>query len=272
MCFETVMVHVDIDGKSNGRIQVALRVADWFSSNLIGISAALLPPYPAETGYFVTLEAIERERRDVEAALACAEASFRNIAGADQKGLEWRSDIELPEFYVVSEARAADLLVLGRQGADVARSLDAGGVVLRADRPVLVVPPNVDTLSAMRVVVGWKDNREARRALRDALPFLERAEAVIIVEVNDAASETEPLVHAGDVVRYLARHNVQAGPTIAAHPKGGVADELIRLATAERADLIVAGAYGHSRLGEWAFGGVTRDLLTSSPVCCLLSH
>ena len=201
VCFETVMVHVDIDGKSNGRIQVALRVADWFSSNLIGISAALLPPYPAETGYFVTLEAIERERRDVEAALACAEASFRNIADADQKGLEWRSDIELPEFYVVSEARAADLLVLGRQGADVARSLDAGGVV-----------------------------------------------------------------------RYLARHNVQAGPTIAAHPKGGVADELIRLATAERADLIVAGAYGHSRLGEWAFGGVTRDLLTSSPVCCLLSH
>jgi hypothetical protein len=91
--------------------------------------------------------------------------------------------------------------------------------VLRAGRPVLVVPPNVDALSAMRVVVGWKDTREARRALRDALPFLERAEAVIIVEVNDAASETEPLVHAGDVVRYLARHNVQVGPTIAAHPR-----------------------------------------------------
>ena len=61
MCFETVMVHVDIDGKSNGRIQVALRVADWFSSNLIGISAALLPPYPAESGYFVTGQ-VERER------------------------------------------------------------------------------------------------------------------------------------------------------------------------------------------------------------------
>jgi hypothetical protein len=64
------MVHVDIDGRSNGRIQVAIKVADWFSSNLIGISAALLPPYPAESGYFVTLEAIEREQRDVKAALA----------------------------------------------------------------------------------------------------------------------------------------------------------------------------------------------------------
>ena len=57
----TVMVHVDIDGKSNGRIHVALKLANWFSSDLIGISAAILPPYPAESGYFVTLEAIERE-------------------------------------------------------------------------------------------------------------------------------------------------------------------------------------------------------------------
>jgi hypothetical protein len=79
--FATVMVHVDIDGKSDSRIRVAVKVADWFSSDLIGISAALLPPYAAETGYFVTLEAIEREEHDVKAALARAEASFRNIAG-----------------------------------------------------------------------------------------------------------------------------------------------------------------------------------------------
>jgi nucleotide-binding universal stress UspA family protein len=269
--FATVMVHVDMDGKSGDRIQVAAKLADRFSSDLIGISAALLPPYPAESGYFVTLEAIEREETDVKAALARAEASFRNVAGADRKGLEWRCDVDLPEFYVASEARAADLLIVGRQARDVARSLDAGGVILRAGRPVLVVPPNVNALSAMRIVVAWKNTREARRALRDALPFLERAETVTIAEVSDAASETA-LPQAGDVARYLARHKVQVGPTIAAHPKGSVADELIRIATAERADLIVAGAYGHSRLGEWAFGGVTRDLLASSPVCCLLSH
>jgi nucleotide-binding universal stress UspA family protein len=267
----TVMVHVSIDGKSDGRIRVATKLADSFSADLIGISAALLPPYPAESGYFVTLGAIEREERDVKAALARAEANFRNVVGADRKGLEWRCDIDLPEFYVRSEARAADLLVVGRQARDVARSLDTGGVILRAGRPVLVVPPNVDTLSAKCIIVGWKDTREARRALRDALPFLERADAVIIVEVSDTASETA-LAQAGDVARYLARHKVQVGPTIAAHPKGKVADELIRIATAERADLIVAGAYGHSRLGEWALGGVTRDLLVSSPVCCLLSH
>ena len=65
---------------------------------------------------------------------------------------------------------------------------------------------------------------------------------------------------------------MQVGATIDTHPKGGVAEKLIGLARAEGADLIVAGAYGYSRLGERAFGGVTQGLLTSSPVCCLLSH
>ena len=137
---------------------------------------------------------------------------------------------------------------------------------------MIVVPPNVDTLEAARIIVGWKDTREARRALRDALQFLQRAEAVTIVEVGDEETEARARARAADVARYLGRHKVQVGPSIAARTKGGVADELIRLAKVEGADLIVAGAYGHSRLGEWAFGGVTRDLLASSPVCCLLSH
>jgi nucleotide-binding universal stress UspA family protein len=270
--FATVMVSVDIDGESDARIRLAAQLADRFASDLIGISAAILPPYPAETGYFVTGLAVERERRDIEAALARAEMTFRGIAGVDRKGLEWRSGIELPNSYVESQARAADLLLIGRQAGDVSRSLDSGGVVLRAGRPVLVVPPNIDALSGERVIVGWKDTREARRALRDALPFLEGAETVTIAEISDLASEVDAGRRAGDVVRYLQRHQVQVGATIAAHPKSGVADELIRLARAEGADLIVAGAYGHSRLGEWVFGGVTRDLLASSPVCCLLAH
>jgi hypothetical protein len=161
------MVWVDINGKSTARIRLATKLADRFSSDLIGISAALLPPYPAEEGYFVTSETIERERRDVEAALGRAEVNFRNVASGGRSGLEWRSDIELPEFYVASEARAADLLVIGREGRDVARSLDAGGVVLRAGRPVLVVPPNVDTLSATRIMVGYSQLRINCWAIRN---------------------------------------------------------------------------------------------------------
>jgi nucleotide-binding universal stress UspA family protein len=272
--FATVMVHVDIDGTSNARVRLAAELADRFKADLIGISACILPPYPAEGAYFVTREVVERERRDIKASLARAGVAFRAAAGVDRPGLEWRSDIELPDNYVASEARAADLLVVGRQAApaDVTRSLDTGGVVLRAGRPVLVVPPDVDTLPAERVIIGWKDGREARRALRDALPFLHGAKAVTIVEIRDEEAEGDGRRQVDDVVRYLARHKISVGSMIAAQSKGGVADELIRLAKAEGADLIVAGAYGHSRLGEWVFGGVTRDLLASSPVCCLMAH
>jgi nucleotide-binding universal stress UspA family protein len=75
-----------------------------------------------------------------------------------------------------------------------------------------------------------------------------------------------------DVARYLERHRISGGPRVILHQNGSGAAALIRVAAEEGADLLVAGAYGHTRLGEWMFGGVTRDLLATSPICCLMSH
>jgi nucleotide-binding universal stress UspA family protein len=137
---------------------------------------------------------------------------------------------------------------------------------------MLIVPPDVDTLKAERVLVGWKESREARRVLQDALPFLHEAKSVSIVEVCDHGMEASARGHLDDVVHYLARHRISVGSVAALPAKIGVADHLVDMAKSEGADLIVAGAYGHSRLGEWIFGGVTRDLLAASPVCCLVSN
>jgi nucleotide-binding universal stress UspA family protein len=206
------------------------------------------------------------------AFLKRAEAAFRAAAGANGVKLEWRSEIELPENYVVSQARAADLVIVGRESArDICRTLDAGAAVLRTGRPMLAVPPEVDMLKADRVVIGWMETREARRALQDALPLLHEAKSVSIVAVCDEDTKALSRRQIDDVVQYLARHRIPAS-AITTSAKGGIANELIRIAQAEGADLIVAGAYGHSRLGEWIFGGVTRDLLTSSPICCFLAN
>jgi nucleotide-binding universal stress UspA family protein len=277
MSFATLMVHVDVEPKSDARVRLAAQLADRFASTLIGISACVLPPYPAEGAYFVTREFVEREQRDILAALQSAEASFR--AAADETGsklewLEWRSAIELPENFVVSEARSADLVIVGRapDPMDICRCLDPGAAVLRVGRPMLVVPPGIDTLKAERIIIGWKDSREARRALQDSLPLLHEAKSVAVVEVCDDGTDALVREHVEDVVRYLARHRISVGSATAAAPKHGPADHLINLARVEGADVIVTGAYGHSRLGEWIFGGVTRKLLTSSPVCCLMSN
>jgi nucleotide-binding universal stress UspA family protein len=135
----------------------------------------------------------------------------------------------------------------------------------------LIVPDAVASLRAEHVVIGWKDTREARRAVQDALGFLREAIRVTVVETCQSGEEAAAQEHIDDVARYLTRHLIGGGPRVIIHQEGSGAAQLIRLAQDEGADLIVTGAYGHSRLGE-VFGGMTRDLLASSPVCCLMSH
>jgi nucleotide-binding universal stress UspA family protein len=106
----------------------------------------------------------------------------------------------------------------------------------------------------------------------DALPVLKQAKEVLLVEIGEDASKSEDKRSLADIARYLARHGVVVAEEIWRRARGPAATELLELVRAENADLIVAGGYGHSRLGEWIFGGVTHRLLASSPVCCLLSH
>lgn len=141
-----------------------------------------------------------------------------------------------------------------------------------AGRPFLMVPGGVKSLAADHIVVGWKDTREARRAIQDALPFLRQAKRVTVIQIceNDQAEVARH--HIDDVVLYLARHKVKAEGRVETRLSGSGADRLIGFAEDEGADLLVTGAYGHSRLNGWVFGGMTHDLLTSSPICCLMSH
>jgi nucleotide-binding universal stress UspA family protein len=265
------MVHVDVEPKSDARVRLAAKLADRFASTLIGISACILPAYPAEGAYFVTGEFVEQERQDMMASLKRTEVAFRTAAGNKVK-LEWRSEIELPESYVVSEARAADLVIVGRESTqDVCRSLNPGTAVLKTGRPLLAVPPGVDQLKAEHILIGWNETREARRALQDSLPLLHEAKSVLVAEVCDVGTQAVTRKHLDDVVHYLARHRITAS-AITTSAKDSIANELIRISQTENADLIVAGAYGHTRLAEWVFGGVTRDLLSSSPICCLLAN
>ena len=94
----------------------------------------------------------------------------------------------------------------------------------------------------------------------------------MIVTVCENGTETEAKKHIDDVEKYLLRHKVSVGAKVFLRTRQSIASELLRFAEDERAGLIVAGGYGHSRLGEWAFGGVTRELLSESPICCMFSH
>ena len=134
------------------------------------------------------------------------------------------------------------------------------------------MPPQAEWLKLNSVVVAWKDTREARRAINDALPLLHKAREVVVVELLEAgADQAAAKARVDDVAHWLVRRGISAS-SIATKALIGVTDRLAILAQDEGAGIIVAGAYGHTRFQEWVLGGVTRDLLMQQKCCALLSH
>jgi len=121
-------------------------------------------------------------------------------------------------------------------------------------------------------MVAWKDTREARRAVADALPLLQRAQTVIIAAAAKGADDAAADPSLGPISDYLGRHGVAAVVEGVVDDGEHVGRRLVRAAQGLGAQLVVAGAYGHSRAREWAFGGVTEHLIQHSPLASLMSH
>ena len=269
----SIMVYVDFDFGSDTRIKIA---ADWaakFGAVLIGVAGWL--PGREVGGWFAAELERPQDRIDrISAKLNKLGDHFFNLAGRTVPTVEWRGTFHFPREVIAREARAADLVIIASHSVpeDVYHAFDAGTVLISAGRPVLVVPDVVSINVGQRVVVAWKDTREARHAVQSALPYLKIASHIAIVEIAEDVSDTAAHEQLDDVAKYLLRHGIKVGVKSVVHSKGSISDQLKSVAKSERADLIVAGAYGHTRLGEWVFGGITRGLLHDSEVCCLFSN
>jgi len=274
MSYSTIMVHQGLDATNDWRLPIAVDLAQRFNARLIGIAACAVRPSAYGGGAF--MDSIVSELRPItESRLTQAGDRFRDETAGKLQNIEWREALAKPTMYVAEQARAADLIVTGtaRDGVylDPLTELDPGELIMEAGRPVLIVPPEANRLSAKHVVIAWKDTREARRAISDSLPLLQMATDVTVVEIAENAKINTAACSGEDVAEWLKRHRVCAGANgVAAHGEPFEALEALLLQNA--ADLIVAGAYGHSRVQEWIFGGVTRDLLMKSRCCCLFSN
>ncbi len=274
--YSTLMVYLNPFADNTGLLQVTADLAERFDAKVLAVSGGRPPAVAYDVGGFPG-GMIEMGYDELDEALeATREAALGSLKHRGRQ-LEWRSMVDAVslEAAVIREARNADLLIAAASssGSPVQGTpqLDTRALVMRSGRPVLIVPPAVSGLQVRQVLVGWKDSREARRAVADALPLLRKAERVLVVQIarqSDAGEARQAVV---DVVRWLKRHRVTAeGKTMTEH--GRHAEQLDELAKAEGIDLIVAGAYGRSRLSEWVLGGVTRDLLLDGNRCALVSH
>jgi nucleotide-binding universal stress UspA family protein len=261
MTFKSLLVHVEPTEVGRERVRITAEVARTFDARVIGVGARSSEVIPDPLGL-----SIVHLKQAIEEDLARAEALFRqetaNVSSV------WRSETEFPTLAILRNASGADLIVAGhREGQPPETHALIADLIMEAGTPILMVPPGVKP-DFSSIVVGWKNTREARRAVSDALPLLKRAKSV---QVLSFASEPGGL-EKDDLVTRLRLHGVPAEGRVAADPAGSIASGIEEVARSTKSGLVVVGGYGHSRAREWALGGVTLDLLTKCGSCVLFSH
>ena len=250
-------------------------LAERFSAAVIGVCADQLSMHSS----FLAVGPGEPRSHELDKfreRVAIVEAEFRSTL-ATVDNLLWRAQMTTgpTSHYLANQARAADLLLAASESDNRKLSgwseFEVSDLIMRSGRPIILAPPGTTGLKLTRTLVYWKDSREARRAVADALPILKASQAVDVVELA-SERETEPAqARLADFGDWLHRHGVEAN-CFATPLMGAESAHLSAIAQDLDADLVVAGAFGHSRLREWAFGGVTQDLLTRSERCTLVSH
>jgi nucleotide-binding universal stress UspA family protein len=284
MDYKDILLHLDAGNRCPVRTDVAVKLARRYGAHLTGTYVLDIPAPEFFYGAAMPFmgagpeQVVDRMRADAVNMAAPVESAFRRRLRCEDLQGDWRLvEGDLPSSLAL-HARYADLAIVGQpnpyEANDSGQRDVAVTIVMASGRPVLVVPFAGDFPTVgERVLVAWNASREAARAVNDALPLLAQAKLVTVLAVNPRHGiNGHGDVPAADIALHLARHGVkaEAAHTVANDIPDGQA--LLSYAADIGADLIVAGAYGHSRARELVFGGVTRTLLAEMTVPVLLSH
>lgn len=279
MAYKTILVHLPESRRAGRLLSSAILLARRFEAHLIGLSVlppAIVEPALTPGGGTVVIEthreafAQEIERMKIAFLAATREASL---------SAEWVSADADPWpvwTRVADYGRAIDLIVaaMPEPGARSSSMTDAPvDLVLKCGRPVVLIPSaGAAATIGSRILVAWNNRREAARAAFDALPLLKTAEAVTVLSIGPEGDEGAEEVPAADLCTALARHKVKCEAVEADASEQGVGAALLASAREARADLLVMGCYGHSRLRELVLGGATRHVLGNATIPVLMAH
>jgi nucleotide-binding universal stress UspA family protein len=283
MGYKDLLVVLDADPRIQDRILLATGIAERFGARLVGLYVAAVAEPPGRFDYFNSVAPLFGPLyRDTEEQIrAQAERTrllFENIVSRHSLSSEWRAAPGYPSEVAAVNGRYADLIILGQINPDDARSPFVRPrpeeVALLAGRPVLVIPyAGTFANVGRKVLVGWDASREATRAVSDAMPLLAGASSVTVIAVDPKQSEDRHgEIPGADIALHLARHGVSAKIESASSGGIGIGNTLLARASELEADLLVMGAYGHSRVHEVLLGGATRTVLASMTLPVLMAH
>ncbi len=278
MTLKTLLSVIGVD-QSDADLETALALSGDSNAHLsVFVVSVAAPPPVGEYAAMISepwmaerkldLANLQKRTDDVTKLISASEQSV-DVTG-DYAEAAWTDEV------VGQRARYTDLTLLGPELREDDRlgSFVLNGALFDSGKPVLVLPKRGGaTLSPKRVMIAWDSRLEASRAVSEALPLLTGAEQVHVAMVDPVANERDSGPEPGaDIATYLARHGVNV--TVDRLPSGErkAAHVLGRHAVDVSAELIVMGAYRHSRLRERLFGGVTRTMLEEPPVPLFMAH
>lgn len=271
--FRDLVVYVDDGAGSRARLEFAARFARNQGAHLVALHALSEPTLPPSVRAFAGTSLMDSLRDQVRDAAAAVRKLAADVGKAEGIGVEYREAWGLPTDVAILHARHADATIVPQPDRRAVGEIGAlaENLVMESGRPVLIVPgAGAYSGQAKHVVCAWNGTRESARALADALPLLRRAEKVSILSVDPRGAEKR--LPGADIALHLARHGVTAEATTTYADGIGVGDALLSRIADLGADMLVMGAYSHSRAREAVFGGATRDVLDRMTVPVLMSH
>ncbi len=274
-----ISVHLDRGSDCARRVEIALGLAQRHKADVTGIYASAAPPqyYYGESVLMaktlsVMHELQAQDSKKVQAQFLDA-AKIREVTASVSVGRG------APSEAVSRLARCTDLLIISQENDDdieAAQEIEfVEQTLLSTGRPVLVVP-KVGHFPVVgdRVLLSWDGSRESARALSDALPLLRAASSVVVLTMDEGDSQTkDAAITFADLTAYFAAHGLPVPESAQRDIKGvGVGETILNAAADFSADVVVMGAYGHSKLRQWAMGGATSSILRFMTVPVLFSH
>jgi nucleotide-binding universal stress UspA family protein len=273
MTYRTMLLQMFEDPNLDHRLAVAAALAERFQAHLVGLNVSPPPVMPfgyGEAAAYVGPEVFEAQREAAHAIAERLHEAFDKALEGTQLSSIWRDEEGDQSMLYARAAATVDLVITGQVRGDMLDAMVPNvceSLVTEAGGPVLMLPAGaVDAGFGKRVMLGWNGKKEAKRALTDALPFLKAADTVWLVTVGDPEE-----VRLDRAVRMLGRHDVRAKELVLDDKGQEPGALLLEQAQANDADLLVMGAYGHSRLREMILGGATRHVLHNATLPVLFS-
>lgn len=279
MSYKTLFTAVTDPQLQQNTLSQATDLATHFDAHLdvlcLGVDRTQTGYYFAGANAVVLQETMTRASEEARAL----EASTSDWLG--KTGIRWNCDAAMAQIadlgrHVAGHARFSDLVVLPKpygeeRGSELEPVIE--GALFEAQTPVLVMPQKAEAKGApKRIVIAWNEGAEALRAVRAALPLLKTAERVSVVVVDPPVHGPNRSDPGGPLSQFLARHGIKVEIEVLAKSLPRVSDVLLRHAMDSSADMLVMGAYGHSRFREAILGGATRDMLEQATLPVLMAH